>query len=106
MHTPVNSGGFVMTALKALSAAILTAVSISLFVTDIAQAQNSPYSTGSTTISPSTKGVKQPQGWTGPLDTSSGGAPASSPQGQSPPNMQAAPEGSSKSIKSPDDHTQ
>jgi hypothetical protein len=94
-----------MIALKALSAAILTAASIGVFVTDIAQAQNSPYSTG-TTISPSTKGVKQPQGWTGPLDTGSGGAPASSPQGQSPPNMQAAPEGSSKSIKSPDDHTQ
>ena len=40
-------------------------------------------------------------GWTGPLDTSSGGAPAESPQGQSPPSMQAAPEGSSKTIVKP-----
>jgi hypothetical protein len=37
-------------------------------------------------------------GSTGPLDTTSGGAPAESPQGQSPPGMQAAPEGSSKVI--------
>jgi hypothetical protein len=42
---------------------------------------------------------QQPQGSTGPLDTTSGGAPAESPQGQSPPGMQAAPEGSSKIIE-------
>ena len=42
---------------------------------------------------------EQPQGSTGPLDTTSGGAPAESPQGQSPPGMQAAPEGSSKVIR-------
>jgi len=41
---------------------------------------------------------QQPQGATGPLDTTRGGAPASSPQGQSPPGMQAAPEGSGKRI--------
>ena len=41
---------------------------------------------------------QQPQGPTGPLDTTTGGAPAESPQGQSPPGMQAAPEGSSKTI--------
>jgi hypothetical protein len=41
---------------------------------------------------------QQPQGPTDPLDTTTGGAPAESPQGQSPPGMQAAPEGSSKSI--------
>jgi len=41
---------------------------------------------------------QQPQGPTGPLDTTVGGAPAESPQGQSPPGMQAAPEGSSKTI--------
>jgi hypothetical protein len=41
---------------------------------------------------------QQPQGSTGPLDTTSGGAPAESPQGQSPPGMQAAPEDSSKVI--------
>ena len=42
---------------------------------------------------------QQPQGPTGPLDTrTTGGAPAESPQGQSAPGMQAAPEGSSKLI--------
>jgi len=41
---------------------------------------------------------QQPQGPTGPLDTTHGGAPAASPQGQSPPGMQAAPEGSDKRI--------
>jgi hypothetical protein len=48
------------------------------------------------------KGQLQPQGWTGPINTQSGGAPAESPQGQSPPGMQAAPEGSSKIIVAPD----
>jgi hypothetical protein len=50
---------------------------------------------------PEPKGQLQPQGWTGPIDTSSGGAPPESPQGQSPPGMQAAPEGSSKSVVAP-----
>jgi hypothetical protein len=86
---------------QTLKLAILTAVLTSLFVLEVAKAQTTPDSTGAT-ISPSTKGAQQPQGWTGPLDTGTGGAPASSPQGQSAPNMQAAPEGSSKSIKSPD----
>lgn len=44
------------------------------------------------------QGPMQPQGRTGPLETGSGGAPAESPQGQTPPGMQAAPEGSSKTI--------
>jgi hypothetical protein len=51
---------------------------------------------------PETKGQLQPQGWTGPINTGSGGAPAESPQGQSPPGMQAAPEGSSKTTVAPD----
>jgi hypothetical protein len=83
---------------------ITAAALIASCLGEIAQAQNSPNSTGTTT-SPSTDGVKQPQGWTGPLETGSGGAPPSSPQGQSPPNMQAAPEGSSQTIKPPD-HSQ
>jgi len=33
----------------------------------------------------------QPQGHPGPIDTTSGGAPASSPQGDSPPGMQPRP---------------
>ena len=51
---------------------------------------------------PEDKGQLQPQGWTGPISTSSGGAPAESPQGQSPPAMQAAPEGSTKTVVKPD----
>ncbi|MBV8505313.1 MAG: hypothetical protein JOZ11_05820 [Alphaproteobacteria bacterium] len=43
--------------------------------------------------------VMQPQGRTGPIVTKSGGAPASSPQGDTPPGMQPAPKGSSKKIK-------
>jgi hypothetical protein len=72
----------------------------------LAQAQppNAPdasqQSTGRT--APEEKGQKQPQGWTGPLETTTGGAPADSPQGQSPPGMQAAPEGSSKTTVAPD----
>jgi hypothetical protein len=60
----------------------------------------SEHSTGRTVI-PDEKGQMQPQGPTGPINTGSGGAPASSPQGQTPPGMQAAPEGSSKTIVEP-----
>jgi hypothetical protein len=54
------------------------------------------------TVSPETIGEKQPQGWTGPIDTKRGGAPPESPQGQSPPGMQPAPDGSSKTMVEPD----
>ena len=62
---------------------------------------DSPHSTGRTVLPPETKGDMQPQGPTGPQETGSGGAPAESPQGQSPPAMQAAPEGSSETIVAP-----
>jgi len=55
------------------------------------------------TVSPETKGQLQPQGWTGPLETKPGGAPPESPQGQSTGGMQAAPEGSSKTVVEPDE---
>ena len=58
---------------------------------------DSSHSTGRSEV-PSTQGQLQPQGPTGPIDTKSGGAPAESPQGQTPPGMQAAPEGSDKTI--------
>jgi hypothetical protein len=61
---------------------------------------DSPYSTGRTVL-PDNKGQLQPQGWTGPLSTGSEGAPAESPQGGTPPPMQPAPGGSSKSIVDP-----
>ncbi len=64
----------------------------------------SDQSTGRT-VTPQDKGQKQPQGWTGPLTTGSGGSPPESPQGQSPPNMQAAPEGSSKTVVEPNNKT-
>ena len=41
----------------------------------------------------------QPQGPTGPIDTTSGGAPASSPQGDTPPGMQADPKQNNASKK-------
>jgi len=58
------------------------------------------YGTGRTQT-PETKGEMQPQGWTGPTTTGVGGAPASSPQGETPPGTQAAPEGSSKTTVEP-----
>jgi len=79
---------------------------IVLFAAIPAKADDQPgdkpgYSTGRTQT-PEDKGVKQPQGWTGPITTGTGGAPAESPQGQSPPGMQAAPEGSSKTTVAPE----
>jgi len=76
------------------------------FATAPARAEDSPadksaYSTGRTQT-PETKGQQQPQGWTGPISTGVGGAPAESPQGQTPPGMQSAPEGSSKTTVAPD----
>jgi hypothetical protein len=44
--------------------------------------------------------VMQPHGKTGRIVTKRGGAPASSPQGETPAGMQAAPEGSGKKITS------
>ena len=62
---------------------------------------DSPHSTGRTVV-PADPGVNQPQGPTGPINTgTTGGAPAESPQGQTPPNMQSAPEGSSKTNVEP-----
>jgi hypothetical protein len=65
-----------------------------------ADTKDSQHSTGKTELND--KGQLQPQGWTGPITTgTSGGAPAESPQGQTPPGMQAAPGGSSKTITGP-----
>jgi hypothetical protein len=69
--------------------------------TETKQPDKSEYSSGRT-ITPETKGQTQPQGPTGPINTTSGGAPASSPQGESPPGMQSAPEGSSQTVVEPE----
>ena len=80
-------------------------VCIASFATSVqaedSNTDKSVYSTGRTQT-PETKGQKQPQGWTGPIETGTGGAPPESPQGQSPPGMQPAPEGSSKTTVAPD----
>ena len=83
---------------------VILAVLCVTFSSAIAAAQSnsqrlpgdSPHSDGRTHMS--TQGQMQPQGPTGPTGTTTGGAPASSPQGQTPPGMQSAPEGSSKTI--------
>ena len=72
----------------------------------VAVAQTGQPNSSSATVStgrtaPEEKGQLQPQGWTGPTETKSGGAPAESPQGQSPPGMQAAPDGSTKTVVAP-----
>ena len=53
-----------------------------------------PNPTGRTAI-PEKQEKKEAQ----PLETKSGGAPAESPQGETPPGMQSAPAGSSKKTK-------
>jgi hypothetical protein len=63
------------------------------------QQSDSPQSTGRTIVP--AEGIHQPQGPTGPINTQSGGAPAASPQGETPPGMQAAPGGSDKTIVTP-----
>ena len=60
---------------------------------------DSPHSTGRTNLP--AQGQMQPQGPTGPLNTTTGGAPAASPQGQTPPGMQSAPGGSDKTVVDP-----
>jgi hypothetical protein len=62
---------------------------------------SSSESTGRSVNEDEKKGQMQPQGPTGPLETKSGGAPASSPQGETPPGMQSAPDGSSKTSVEP-----
>ena len=79
---------------------LLLSVSMPLAEDAPKQGGDSPHSTGRT-VSPEAEGKQQPQGNTGPLQTTEGGAPAESPQGQTPSGMQAAPDGSSKTIVDP-----
>ena len=64
------------------------------------QPTDSEHSTGRTVLPDDSKGQLRPQSLTGPT-TGSGGAPPENPQGESPPGMQAAPGGSSKTIVDP-----
>jgi len=89
--------------IPALLIAFIVCASAALAQTQSEKKQpgDSEHSTGRTVLPDDNKGQLQPQGWTGPITTGSGGAPAESPQGQSPPGMQAAPDGSSKTIVDP-----
>ncbi len=90
--------------MRIMLAAVCLTCSVGMAEAQVSGAGNpdnkSTHSTGRT-VTPETKGTLQPQGWTGPTETTTGGAPAGSPQGQSPPGMQAAPEGSSKTVVEP-----
>ena len=96
------------TEMRSLVIAISIALGATAALAQTPPASKSPadssHSTGRST-SPDNKGQQQPQGPTGPLDTTSGGAPAHSPQGQTPPDMQPAPDGSSKTIVDPKSST-
>ena len=78
-------------------AIIALTATFALSAVSVAFSQSNP-SDPSTNTDPSGN-VTQPQGKTGPLNTKSGGAPASSPQGETPPGMQSAPKGSDKTIR-------
>jgi hypothetical protein len=76
--------------------ALTVALMLSASTAAIAQSNSTDQSTSA---NPSGS-VMQPQGTTGPINTkSTGGAPASSPQGETPPGMQAAPKGSDKTVR-------
>jgi hypothetical protein len=85
--------------MRVFLAILCTAFSFATAAAQDKQAGDSPHSTGRTQLP--ADGQMQPQGPTGPINTTTGGAPAASPQGQTPPGMQAAPEGSSKTVVDP-----
>ena len=84
-------------AVAALGLVLVTGEAFSQQTPTADPSKDSQNSTGRTII-PEKQGPAQPQGNTGPIETRSGGAPAESPQGQTPAGLQAAPEGSSKTI--------
>ena len=88
-------------ALVAICFTFCASVAMAQTKTEDKKPGDSEHSTGRTVLPDDNKGQLQPQGWTGPITTGSGGTPAASPQGQSPPGMQAAPDGSSKTIVEP-----
>jgi hypothetical protein len=86
--------------LAAFCLVICTTVASAQTQTEDRKPGDSPYSTGRVVL-PDNKGKLQPRGWTGPLSTGTGGAPAGSPQGGTPPDMQPARGGASKTIVDP-----
>ena len=88
-------------ALVAFCFALCASVVMAQTKTEEKKPGDSEHSTGRTVLPDDNKGQLQPQGWTGPITTGSDGTSAASPQGQSPPAMQAAPDDSSKTIVDP-----
>jgi len=84
----------------ALAAFSLGAMAVAQPQREDRKSDDSPWSTGRTVLLDN-KGQLQPQGWAGPLSTGTGGAPATSPQGGTPPDMQPAPGGATKTIVDP-----
>ena len=81
---------------------VLIAAAFAFSAVPAAFSQSNP--SDPSTNTDSSRNVTQPQGKTGPIDTKSeGGAPASSPQGETPPGMQSAPRGSDKTIRTDGD---
>ena len=68
---------------------VATSASVASAQTQSEQPADSQHSTGRTVLPNDNNGQLQPQGWTGPINTGSGGTPAAGPQGQSPPGMMA-----------------
>ena len=90
-------------AIKLFSTAL--AIAYLAFGVGIASAQTAPGGKSSAepksvdrAVSPESKGQMQPQGPTGPLETEGAAATPENPQGETPPGMQAAPDGTSKTV--------
>jgi hypothetical protein len=75
---------------KKLVPLLAAAIILSVPATALAQSQTTPNKDHDTTPSQA--------GTIGPTNTTSGGSPASSPQGDAPPGMQAAPKGNSQTF--------
>jgi hypothetical protein len=88
-------------ALAAFCLVASTSIAMAQAKSEDKQPGDSAHSTGRTVLPEESKGQLQPQGWTGPIETGTAGAPGGSPQGGTPPNMQPAPGGADKSIVDP-----
>jgi hypothetical protein len=77
-------------------------IALAQTVPDDRSRTGSPQSEGRST-SPETKGQMQPQGRTGPVDARNGqkGAPAESPQGETPPAPRPRPKAHQKPLSNP-----
>jgi hypothetical protein len=79
----------------------ITLVATAFLLSGSPAAFSQPDSKNRSTGSDAAESVTQPQGQTGPLNTeSTGAAPASSPEGETPPGMQATPKGSDQPARS------